>query len=254
MSVKSPQASLWILATLILLTILSGCSSHRNSGRVPPVKVPQHVNVSAASTKPAKALLEEADKWLGTPYKYGGTQRGKGVDCSGLVTRLYADALSISLPRNSAAQAEFCKPIDKKKLDIGDLVFFSPNGSGRVNHVGMYIGEGFMIHASGSRGVMVSSLEEPYFKRNYKSSGRVDQYAKMVASASSRRKEKSKKGQPVPGLPEVTEAVKSKNIKIRISPADSVKTFPVTIPVVETTDIDDVIDQKVDSICSSFFE
>lgn len=250
---------------LLLVSLLWGCSSHRGS-RATAVKTPERVNLSAASARPAKALLEEADKWLGTPYKYGGDKRGKGVDCSGLVNRVYADALSISLPRNSAQQAEFCKAIDKKSLDIGDLVFFSPGGSGRINHVGMYIGDDCMIHASGSRGVMISRLSEPYFQRNYRSCGRVEEYERLLASSRPSKKDKKEKNnkvttQPAP-RPSVIQSLPRPVTELPTDPSsvpgvlegkvrnDSVPGTSLTI----RPDIEDILDQKVDSICSSFFD
>lgn len=228
---------LLIVLCSLFIFLLSGCSSHRNShATVVKTPSPAHVNLSAASSQPAKALLKEADKWLGTPYKYGGDRRGNGVDCSGLVNRVYADALSISLPRNSAAQAEFCRDIEKASLDIGDLVFFSPNGKGRINHVGMYIGDGCMIHASGSRGVIISRLNEPYYQRNYRRSGRVEPYERLLASDSESKKKKGKS-------------------QFSDSSADTISAPAVTTPVLSTTpELDDLLDQKVDSICSSFFD
>lgn len=118
-------------------------------------------------------LVVEARKWLGTPYKYGGMTR-EGADCSGFVMQVYRNATSISLPRNSAAQCDFCKQIPKDELRTGDLIFFSSQSSnGAVAHVGMYIGGGIMIHASSSRGVIETDIETEYYVRNFLTCGRV---------------------------------------------------------------------------------
>lgn len=128
------------------------------------------------------ALLKEADKWLGTKYRYGGDSK-KGVDCSGLTMRVYDDALGIKIPRNSAKQQEYCETIRKEDLVEGDLIFFSTGRKGSIGHVGLYIGNGKMIHSSSSKGVIISSLTEDYYRRTYHSSGRVSQYWAMVANS-----------------------------------------------------------------------
>lgn len=124
----------------------------------------------SASSHP---LVVEARQWLGTPYLYGGETKD-GADCSGFVMQVYKNALNISLPRNSAKQCEFCKKIDRSSLQPGDLLFFSSqNAGGNVAHVGMYVGEGIMIHASSSRGVIETPIDNTYFVTYFVSCGRV---------------------------------------------------------------------------------
>ena len=118
--------------------------------------------------------MAEAKRWLGTPYRYGGTEKGKGTDCSGLTMTVYHSVLGLKIPRNSAEQQKFCAPLKRNELQAGDLVFFSSaKGRGRVSHVGLYVDEGIFIHASSSRGVIASSLDENYYATHYHSSGRV---------------------------------------------------------------------------------
>lgn len=118
-------------------------------------------------------IIAEARKWIGVTYRYGGVDR-KGVDCSGMTQNVFADAVGVKIPRNSGAQMEFTVPLEQVHLQPGDLVFFSPSpGSNNVSHVGLYIGDRKMIHASSSRGVVESSLDERYFATHYHSSGRV---------------------------------------------------------------------------------
>lgn len=139
-------------------------------------------------------LMKEADEWLGTPYRFGASERGKGADCSGLVTGVFANALNLKLPRSSRDQAEWCSPLGGVREAIpGDLVFFAPGGKGSVNHVGIYLGDGRFVHASSSRGVMVSSLDEPYFTRNYMSVGRVEPYFTLVSNSGSAKSAKSER-------------------------------------------------------------
>lgn len=124
------------------------------------------------------ALLEEAMSWLGTPYVWGGETK-KGADCSGFVMMTYKNALGIKLPRTSYDQGKFCEDVDKKKLEAGDLVFFATSDTDRVSHVGIYVGDGKFIHASSSRGVMISDLGLKYFVDHYHHSGKVTQLHHM---------------------------------------------------------------------------
>ena len=120
-----------------------------------------------------KKLYAEVDKWLGVPYRYGGTSRS-GVDCSGLVSQLYKEVYGVSLQRNSARILQInCKEIKKSDLREGDLVFFSSRKSrSRINHVGLYLKDGKFVHAA-SRGVVIDLLDSPYYKTHYVASGRV---------------------------------------------------------------------------------
>lgn len=120
----------------------------------------------------AQAVVREASYWLGAPYRYGGHSKS-GTDCSGLVMEVYKKTTGIKMPRSAREQCDFCQRIDRKQLAAGDLVFFAPSGKSTVNHVGIYIGDGNMIHASSSRGVMVSGIEEAYFAKRFRSAGRV---------------------------------------------------------------------------------
>ncbi|MBS2099235.1 C40 family peptidase [Carboxylicivirga linearis] len=120
-------------------------------------------------TKPS-SLKKEARNWLGTRYRYGGTSKS-GVDCSGLSGQIYRQVYNITLPRTSADQYRQAKKVSKSGLKPGDLVFFKIN-SGRVSHVGIYLGNDEFIHASTKRGVVISSLNETYYKRYFAGGGR----------------------------------------------------------------------------------
>lgn len=119
-------------------------------------------------------MIEEACSWVGTPYKYGGADKGIGTDCSGLVLRVYLDMTEIKLPRNSAKQAEFCKRIKPKDIRPCDLVFFATGkDTSRVSHVGMMLDNANFIHASSSKGVTVSRLDNPWYSKRLICFGRV---------------------------------------------------------------------------------
>ncbi len=110
------------------------------------------------------AIIEEAKKYLGVPYVWGGTTPN-GFDCSGLVQYVYR-ALGIELPRVSQSQVLYGEPLTRSELMPGDLVFFAENGD--VHHVGIYAGDGMMIHAPYT-GAVVSyqSIDTNYYSSQF---------------------------------------------------------------------------------------
>lgn len=118
-------------------------------------------------------LLELIESWYGSKYKYGGDSR-EGVDCSGF-TRAFMNAYyEVELSRRSEDQYLQCKKVKKKKLRQGDLVFFKTRGpKGGVSHVGIYLCNNKFIHAATSSGVMISDLDEDYYKARYVGGGRI---------------------------------------------------------------------------------
>ena len=109
-------------------------------------------------------LKDEASNWYGTPHHWGGTTHS-GIDCSALVQRLYQDVFSLSLPRTTREQAKIGKAVSRRGLEIGDLVFYRINS--RTRHVGIYMGQDQLLHASKSTGVAISSMNDRYWKRRY---------------------------------------------------------------------------------------
>lgn len=124
-------------------------------------------------TQPAKIVEDEEETsiikvamdYLGVPYKFGGSSL-KGIDCSAYVQRVFR-YFSIDLPRTAREQFKAGVKISKRELRIGDLLFFKTYAR-YPSHVGIYIGEGKMIHASSrSKKVTISSINEPYYVRRY---------------------------------------------------------------------------------------
>jgi cell wall-associated NlpC family hydrolase len=104
--------------------------------------------VGSASTSSEAGVVADAQKYLGVPYRWGGTDPSTGLDCSGLTQRVYAD-LGIALPRTASQQATAGTAVASvADARPGDLVFFDYSSSRPgVDHVGIYVGDGKMIAA-----------------------------------------------------------------------------------------------------------
>ncbi|MBJ6107555.1 C40 family peptidase [Hymenobacter sp. BT523] len=118
-----------------------------------------------------KDLLRTVTDWIGTPYSYGSNSR-KGTDCSGFVTRVFREVYGINLVHSSRAMFSTTKRVAKAEMETGDLVFFR-RGKGPIYHVGIYLKDGKFAHSATNGGVMVSSLNQPYYHRNFYAAGRV---------------------------------------------------------------------------------
>ncbi|OGS19192.1 MAG: hypothetical protein A2219_06555 [Elusimicrobia bacterium RIFOXYA2_FULL_50_26] len=129
----------------------------------------------------AQKIVSLGIELFGHPYKYGGTKIGKGIDCSYFVQSIFKK-LGIFLPRTSGEQFKVGQEVKAPALQVGDLVFFKKTyynkrrkkGVTRINHVGIYIGNGEFIHAT--RNVMrvtISRLDEAYFVKRFAGARRV---------------------------------------------------------------------------------
>ncbi|MDE6265958.1 MAG: C40 family peptidase [Muribaculaceae bacterium] len=216
---------LTLMLTALVMLVLVGCSSKKSvtatatAGRYPGVPK-QEVILEPSLKGIRRNLVKEAMTWIGTPYQYGGHSR-KGTDCSGFVMEVYGSAAGKKLPRSSREQESLCKRIKRQQLEAGDLVFFGgTKGGGRVAHVGMYIGGNKMIHASTSRGVMVSRIDDPYFGPRFFSAGKVPGI------------KEGKREDPVPTPTKVINVQKK-------------------VPEITLDQLDLILQQKVDSISNS---
>lgn len=115
-------------------------------------------------------LYSFIDKWYGVPYKYGGKDQN-GIDCSGFVGLLTEEVFNKDIRGPSWSMADKCKKIDKDELREGDLVFFRID-SKKISHVGIYLMNNRFVHASTSKGVIISNLMEPYYQKHFTKAGR----------------------------------------------------------------------------------
>jgi peptidoglycan DL-endopeptidase LytE len=111
-------------------------------------------------------LKKSAYGFLGTRYRFGGNSRATGIDCSSFVQKVFRE-LEVSLPRTAREQFEVGSAVAPGDLQKGDLIFFSTYAS-YPSHVGIYLGDGKMIHASSAKGeVTVSDMNTDYYRSRF---------------------------------------------------------------------------------------
>lgn len=165
----------WLIGFFLLCLFFVSCRSSKvvyNPDEV--AYLSRLLKVRISDTDGAIPLYAESSLWLGVPYRYGGTDK-RGIDCSGFVCEVFYRVYGKHLERSSEGQARLnVDDVSKRALLPGDLVFF---GTGRrskkINHVGIFLKDGYFIHASTSQGVIVSRLGEEYYLRHWVKGGRV---------------------------------------------------------------------------------
>jgi len=114
-----------------------------------------------------KEIVETAERFIGLPYRWGGSSADKGFDCSGLTMAVY-HLNGLNLPRSSWAQYRVGNPVHRSELDRGDLVFFATSGRRAVSHVGVYTGDDNFIHAPGrGKKIRMDALSNRYYAARY---------------------------------------------------------------------------------------
>jgi cell wall-associated NlpC family hydrolase len=119
-------------------------------------------------------LLRNINEWLGTRYRFGGSSK-RGVDCSGFTSNVVSATLKHTFAGSSRVMADRFAPIfDVDSLQFGDLIFFTGRNrkSGRIGHVGVFIGDGVFAHSSTGRGVLYSHITEGYYAERFRWGGR----------------------------------------------------------------------------------
>lgn len=117
------------------------------------------------------ALFKAVNEWLGTTYCYAGNSK-RGVDCSGFVSALYKNVFDIDLEGCSTDIFNGAKSLNRNQLKEGDLVFFRIRKK-KVSHVGVYLGQHKFAHASVHDGVIISDLDEDYYRKCFYKGGRI---------------------------------------------------------------------------------
>lgn len=139
---------------LIVIVTLSGCASRELATR----------DGGDGLSRERALIIAEAKRVLGTPYRPGGTSE-RGLDCSGLV-RLTHARVGIPVPRTSQAQFEQLPRVEAARP--GDLLFFATGRGSKASHVGIYLGEGEMIHAPGrGRHVETTPIALAYWQERF---------------------------------------------------------------------------------------
>lgn len=164
----------YVFLFLVVSICMNSCKSHHKDtskgvtgGEVANIHFGRGDNMHAR-------IVAEALSWIGTPYEYAGITKGKGVDCSGMVMKVYEEISGVKMPRNSAKQAEFCEMLTKDEVKLGDLVFFATGKDPqRISHVGIIIDDDSFVHSSSTKGVVVSNINSPYYQRTFIMFGRV---------------------------------------------------------------------------------
>jgi len=122
----------------------------------------------AGPTPKGDKIAQQALRYHGTRYRFGGDSESKGFDCSGLIRRVYDDLNMKKLPRTSAGLYGMGNPVRLNDLRPGDLVFFKNTYKRGISHVGVYAGSNKFIHAQSSRhGVTMTRLSDPYYQLHY---------------------------------------------------------------------------------------
>ncbi len=124
-------------------------------------------NVESASNLP---LYNFIDDWWETRYRYGGTNKS-GIDCSAFAGLLLKQVYTKEIPRTAKEQFTACEKLDRSVLNEGDLVFFNTRGG--VSHVGVYLGDGYFVHASTGNGVTINNLDDDYYSARFLGGGKV---------------------------------------------------------------------------------
>ena len=167
------RSSLKVLALATFSVILTACSSNSDQNVKGPIKAKAGIfktnrvisNLDDQIMVIAN-LSEHQQEWQGTRYRIGGNSKS-GVDCSGFMQITFRDLFGIDLPRMTVDQAKEGTKISKSELRTGDLVFFNTGRGPNGKHVGVYVKNGQILHASTKGGVIYSDMDSPYWTKTF---------------------------------------------------------------------------------------
>jgi cell wall-associated NlpC family hydrolase len=161
------------LAIFLTAFVAGGCASAVRIPQLPGGPHERAMVVPPGEVEPTSGekVVDIAAGLIGTPYRYGGESPRKGFDCSGLVFYSF-EQMGLKVPRTAADQRKAAERVKRIDLEPGDLVFFR-GSKGRVDHVGIYAGDGRFIHAPNSGSVVsYAYLGTPYYRSHFVSAGR----------------------------------------------------------------------------------
>lgn len=167
----TPVIILFIAAAFVL----SSCGTSRKArrGKAAPASV---IKRDQKELTQIDKLLDFAEQYIGTRYRYGGNNPREGFDCSGFTSFVFNE-FGTQLPRISSDMAREGRYVGKNELQKGDLVFFATGSGRRVNHVGIIIETRpsvMMIHSSSSKGIRIDDINSEYYRKRYVTSRRVE--------------------------------------------------------------------------------
>jgi len=163
------------IGLVFIVVVFSACGGGKSA--VSKKKDNYVVNKYAEILKTPKSEIKNVklysfiDSWYGVKYRFGGMSK-LGVDCSGFCNVLYSQVYNKQIRRTTAQMVKDVNKVGRNRLKEGDLVFFNIARK-KNSHVGVYLKNNKFVHASSSKGVIISSLENPYYKKAYNKGGRL---------------------------------------------------------------------------------
>lgn len=156
----------------LLFMLLAGCAgSAVQKSAVAPVLAPVPASAPAAQVDKGNEVVLYALGLIGIDYRFGGKNPDSGLDCSGMVSYIYKNAVGLDLPHNAAQIARMSKAMEISEIKPGDLIFFDTRHKA-YSHVGIYIGNGRFVHAPGTSGkIKISDLGSSYFAKRIDRAG-----------------------------------------------------------------------------------
>ncbi len=162
-----------MLFVVIIGATIFGCANDNGQNIYSSNDAVQTLPVHTIDTVTSReaSFFSVYNQWQGVPYKLGGSNK-RGVDCSAFVQIAYRDAWQLPLPRTTKMQSKVGENVDYENAKYGDLVFFKTSKS--TKHVGVYLGNSRFMHASTSKGVIISRLDNPYWASTFWQFRRID--------------------------------------------------------------------------------
>lgn len=170
---EAAPARIALAVFLLVLALAAGCAKRDVQYPLDTFRQPPRDAVAARN-----ALSQFYTSWRGVPYSAGGMSRA-AVDCSGLAFIAYRDIFGMHLPRTVEEQARYGRNVTRESLRPGDLVFFRTGLF--QDHVGIFYHESSFIHASSSKGVMISRLDEPYWQNSFSKAKRLYDFERTAS-------------------------------------------------------------------------